>query len=105
MQQQVNAYNARDLEAFLATYSSEIELYNQPDELILSGMEKMRERYQVRFDSSPALHAAITNRIALGNYVIDRERVSGLPNGAVLNAVAIYEVQDGLIRRVWFVRE
>jgi hypothetical protein len=41
----------------------------------------------------------------MGNFVIDQERVSGFPNGRVINAVAMYEARDGLIQRVWFVPE
>jgi len=45
------------------------------------------------------------NRIVLGNFVIDREKVTGLPDNQVINAVVIYEVQQGLIQRVWFLKE
>jgi imidazolonepropionase-like amidohydrolase len=105
VQQQVNAYNARDIEAFLATYSPEIEIYDHPDRLRYSGLEEMRSRYQSFFERTPNLHVEIVGRIVLGNYVIDREKVTGLPSGRVIHAVAIYKVQNGLIQRVWFIRE
>ncbi|NIM59424.1 MAG: amidohydrolase family protein [Candidatus Aminicenantes bacterium] len=105
VQQQVNAYNARDLDAFLATYSPSIKLYDHPNKLRWSGLEEMREPYANRFESSPRLHCEIVNRIVLGNSVIDREKITGLPDARVINAVVIYEVQEGLIQRVWFLRE
>jgi hypothetical protein len=33
--------------------------------------------------------------------VVDQEQISGLPEGP-LAAVAVYRVEDGLIRAVWF---
>lgn len=105
VQQQVNAYNARDLEAFIATYSPDIKIYIHPDTLRGSGHGEMRKIYGELFKNVPKLHCEIVNRIVMGNFVIDQERVTGNPNGRVANAVAIYEVRDGLIQRVWFVPE
>ncbi len=105
IQRQDNAYNAHDIEAFLATYSPDIELYSYPDSLLMSGLEAMRNAYGPRFETTTTLHAEIRNRIVLGNFVVDLERVIGLDEGRVVNAVAIYEVEEGLIRRVWFIRE
>ena len=39
---------------------------------------------------------------AHGRWVVDEEDVSGMPGKASLHAVALYEVEGGLIRRVWF---
>ena len=104
IQQQVNAYNARDIRAFLATYSPDIQIFNHPDGLLMTGLDEMETRYKRLFETAPKLHVEIVNRIVQGNFVIDHEKVTGLPNDQVINAVAVYEVQDDLIRRVWFVR-
>lgn len=103
VQTQLDAYNRRDLEPFLATYAPDVRIYDHPNELRLAGMEQMRERYDDRFSSSPQLHAHISKRIVQGNYVIDHEHVTGLPNGAEIHTVAIYEVRNGKIQNVWFV--
>ena len=105
IQQQVNAYNARDIKAFLATYSPEIQIYNHPDSLLYSGLDQMETVYSRLFKNNPKLHGEIVNRMVLGNFVIDQERVTGFPNDRVIDTVAIYEVKDGLIHKVWFVRE
>lgn len=36
-----------------------------------------------------------------GQIVVDQERITGLPGGE-LAAVAVYEVNEGRIRTVWF---
>src|SRR5215212_873053 len=98
---QVAAYNARDLERFAATYADSIRIYRMPTmEPGIVGKEQLRETYRKRF-SAPGLHADIVNRIVMGNKVIDHERVVGIQDHAI-EAVAVYEVADGLIQAVWF---
>lgn len=102
VQKQLDAYNARDINGFMDTYSNDIELFNFPAELRTTGIAAMRKGYGDYFDSSPDLHAEIKNRIVIGNMVIDEEEVTA--NGNTFKAVAIYEVENGKISRVTFVR-
>ncbi len=104
-QKQLEAYNARDLKAFLACYADTVKVYNFPDELIMNGKAAMRQGYQRLFDNTPELNCELVNRISIGNKVIDREKVSGIGGGKPLNAVAIYFVKDDLIYEVYFLRE
>ena len=103
VQTQVEAYNARDIDAFIATYADDVKLFELPDKLLSEGTATMRERYGKLFKDE-RLHATIVNRIALGNTVIDHERVRlTFPQGpGTVEAVAIYEVSDGKITKVWF---
>lgn len=104
VQAQLEAYNARDIDALLATYAEDAQLFEHPAKLLATGSVQMRERYAARF-KEPNLHAAIVKRIVMGNIVIDHERVTRtFPEGTgVLEAVAIYEVQNGKIAKVWFI--
>ena len=101
VEEQLLAYNARDLDRFAATYSGDIRIWRMPAaEPSIVGQAQLREIYAKRF-SSPGLHATIVNRIAVGDKVIDHERVVGIEAGPI-EAVAVYQVVDGLIARVWF---
>jgi hypothetical protein len=102
VQTQLDAYNRRDLDGFLETYAEEVTLSNFPDDVLSTGIEAMRERYGALFGRTPDLHAAITQRIVRGDYVIDHERVRA--DGREFRAVAIYQVKDGKIQHVWFMR-
>jgi len=104
-QAQLDAYNAHDLEAFLACYAEAVEVRDFPSgELRLAGRAAMRARYGPLFER-PGLHAELVDRIALGAAVIDQESVRVLRDQTLVSAVAVYEVADELIQRVWFIRE
>ena len=101
VQRQLEAYNARDLEGFAETYSDDIRIFRMPStEPAIVGKAQLRDVYRARF-SSQGLHAEIVSRIVLGNKIIDHERVVGIEKNPV-EAVAVYEVEGGLIRTVWF---
>ena len=104
VQAQLEAYNARDLNAFLATYAEDAQLFEHPSKLLASGVAQLRERYAARF-AEPNLHALVIKRIVMGNFVIDHERVTRtFPAGTgTLDAIAMYEVQGPRITRVWFI--
>ena len=106
VQKQLEFYNAHDLDGFLSTYHEEIKIYNLGNEntLIMEGLDVMREKYAVRL-STPGLHAVIDKRIVVGNTVIDHEIVTVHGQDEPTQVAAIYEVADGLIKNVWFVRE
>jgi hypothetical protein len=102
VQQQLDAYNRHDVEAFLQTYSSEVKLYEFPDKELSSGLDAMRNTYRKLFDREPDRKATIAKRIVQGDYVIDHEEVSG--GGRKFRAVAVYRVKDGKISTVWFLK-
>lgn len=102
VQRQLDAYNARDLERFLAEYSDDVRVFRPPDpQPVLSGKQAFGEHYARHRFNLPDLHARLLDRMVAGRIVVDREEVTGVPDGP-LAAVAVYEVADGRIRTVWF---
>ena len=102
VQKQLEAYNERDIDAFMATYTDDVKLYNFPKNLTTDGILEMRKGYTEFFTSTPDLQCEIKNRIVIGNKVIDEEQV--MANGNIFYAVAIYEVENGKIAKVTFLR-
>ncbi len=102
-QQQLNAYNARDIEAFLKPYADNVELYNFPKQPIGVGKERMRRNYGELFEESPDLHCELVDRIVMGNTVIDQERVIFRKGEPPLDAIAIYKIREGKIAQVYFI--
>ncbi|MBA6155263.1 nuclear transport factor 2 family protein [Tenacibaculum sp. S7007] len=101
-QEQLEGYNKRDIEAFLKPYAKNVKVYTYPDKLNYEGIEEMRKRYAPMFEKTKDLHCKITSRIVKGNVVIDEELVTA--NGNTFKAVAIYEITNGKISSVRFVR-
>ncbi|MDQ6808309.1 MAG: nuclear transport factor 2 family protein [Verrucomicrobiota bacterium] len=97
IQAQVEAYNRHDLDAFLKFYAETIQLYDFPDQPTTFGLEQMRERYAKRFGEAPNVKANIAKRIVQGDFVIDHEELTGLPDGKAFKAVAIYQVSGDRI--------
>lgn len=104
VQQQVNGYNARNIDAFLEPYAEDVELYIFPGKLLSKGKEAMRKDYSGIFERMPDLHCEITNRIINGNFVIDRESVSGMRKSGKVEATAIYEIKNNKISKVYFIQ-
>ncbi len=103
--QQLQAYNARDIDAFLECYHPRVEIYDlTTSKLRMRGLAELRKRYSRLFEKSPELKATITNRISFGNMVIDHEHVTGFMGNQTVQAIAYYEVKTNLITRVWFSR-
>ncbi|WP_299123797.1 nuclear transport factor 2 family protein [uncultured Winogradskyella sp.] len=99
---QLNAYNSKNMDAFMATYTQDVKLYNYPNALSTSGQEEMRKGYASWFEQAKGLNAKVINRIVIGNKVIDKEEVKA--NGQTFYAIAIYEVENGLISKVTFIQ-
>jgi hypothetical protein len=102
VQRQVEAYNDRDLNRFVSTYSEKITVFRMPSiEPSIVGKARLADFYATQRFNLPDLHAEIVNRIELGTKVIDHERVWGV-RAEPIEVAAIYEVAGGLIQRVWF---
>lgn len=103
VQEQLDAYNARDVDAILATYATDAQQFEFPDKLLATGTAQLRERFAARFQE-PNLHAQLLHRTVLEHKVIDHEEVTRtFPEGpGKIQLLAIYEVQAGKIAKAWF---
>jgi len=102
-QQQLNAYNGHNLEAFLAPYAEDVKVYTFPNKLNFEGKETMRKNYQF-IENNPDLHCELVNRIVEGNTVIDHENVTVSKDKPPFKAIAIYKIKDGKIAEVYFIQ-
>lgn len=100
VQEQVEAYNSRDIEAFLSFYSDDVKLYTYPNKLDSDGKAAMRQGYASFFKNAKVLNCKITKRIVTKNIVIDEEDIQY--NDRKFGGVAIYEVENGKIVKVTF---
>ncbi len=103
VQKQLEAYNARDIDAFMQWWADDGGYYAFPSRLLASGAAEIRGRHVARF-REPNLHATLVNRIAVANVVVDQETVTRtFPDGpGEVDVVAIYQVENGKIANAWF---
>ena len=114
VQEQLDAYNARDLARFVACYADDVQLFRPPTaDPVLVGKAALSAHYAANRFNLPKLHAELVNRMVLGNKVVDHERISGVreePFDAVVVFEVGFEVEFGvtsevsgaLINKVWF---
>lgn len=102
-QAQLDAYNTKNLKAFVDCYHEDVEVFDfQSGELRMKGREAFKERYAKLFENTK-IYARLEQRMSLGAVVMDKEYVTGMGDDPV-EAIAIYEVAEDLIRKVWFVK-
>jgi uncharacterized protein (TIGR02246 family) len=104
VQAQLESYNARDLDAFAATYADDVMVTNAKAEVLVRGKAALRERYGGIFQKYPKNHCEIAERRTEGDrIVVDHEIITGRgpdkPDPWDVGWVR-YEVECGLIRWV-----
>ena len=104
VQNQLDAYNARDIEALLRIYADDAQMFEHPSTLLASGSAELRQRFLARF-KEPDLHATLRQRIVMGPVVVDHEEVTrNFPEGrGKVELVMIYEVDKGKIVKAWII--
>lgn len=107
VQAQVDAFNRRDVDAFMATYAPDAIHWAFPSDTTFNGAARIRAHYTELFSDPDAsrLHATVRKRMVQGPYIIDEEYIVGLPADDPHVSVIIYEVRGGLIRNAWFIED
>lgn len=101
-QRQLNAYNLRDIDAFLEPYAEDVEVYMFPEKLLYKGKETMRQQYANMFQQVTNLHCELKSRMIQDNIVIDKERVRF--GEQIVEAIAIYHIKNEKIQKVYFIQ-
>lgn len=102
-QRQLEDYNARDLDRFVAEYTDDVVVYRLVGTApLLVGKHALAEQYRNNRFNVPGLHVELVNRKVFGNKVIDQELVTGVQEQP-MEVAAIYEVTPAGISTVWFV--
>lgn len=101
VQAQLEAYNLRDLAAFVALFSDDVCIYRPPaTEPVIRGKAAFSAFYQHERFNLPRLNAEIINRMVVGNKVVDHERITGIKDQP-FEVMVVFEVKDGLIQAMW----
>lgn len=99
--EQLEAYNNRDIEAFLVPYADTVKVFDKTGKLLYQGKETMRSQYGSMFERTPELHCKLLNRIAVNETVIEHEEVT-FGGGRMIYAIVMYKVVNNKIQEVHF---
>lgn len=75
VQRQLDAYNRRSMDDWLATYHRDAQLAELHGATLARGHDEMRARMEARF-REPDLHAELLARLVMGAIVVDHERIT-----------------------------
>lgn len=97
----MHLYNEKNIDAMLELYAADVRVYAYPDRLLGEGRAHLRRVLEDTLkDSTPV---EVSHQIGMGRHVISEEHVTY--GGKSRRSVSIYEVRDGLICSVRFVRD
>ncbi len=104
---QLQAFNAHDVDAMVANLAEDFAWFAvDPDmtRVELRGREEFRRSMVPYFATVPGARAEIEERVSVGRFAAVRERAFWMAGGGEVSqaSLAVYEIGDGLIRRVWY---
>ncbi len=100
---QVDAFNRHDLDAFMATYASDVEARSlgARDTVTIRGAQALRASTADIFRSFPDRHVDVLSQAEAGPFVALHERATNAPGRAGITSIYVYEVRGGRIVRLW----
>lgn len=101
----VEGYNASDAAKFSECFAQEARVYEHPGILTQQSKDEIFRYYEKLFAQFPHNRTEILHRIVFDSKVIDHERVRRSPDVEPFEVLTIYEMRDGLIQRVDFIRK
>jgi len=64
----------------------------------------MRQQYESMFKNLPGLHCELKKRIIKDNFIIDHESITGIGQPQKIEAIALYEIENNKIIKVYFIQ-
>lgn len=103
VQAAIDAYHDHDLDRCLSYYDPDVVVKDADGNVLMDGSEAVRARYAKSMTENPNIHYDIPNRISLGAFVVDEERVTGFTKPGSrpeVRAILIYRLSGELIREI-----
>lgn len=98
----MNFYNRHDFVEFIKLYSDDVKIYTYPERLLGTGIDNITSIFKPKF-AKKSIEVKIISQMTNGSHVINHEIVT--ENGIDTKYISIYEVENGLINSVRFVRD
>ncbi|KTG18248.1 nuclear transport factor 2 family protein [Haloferax profundi] len=100
VQRQVEAYNQGDIDEFVTCYDEQASVVDlAQNEILAEDSTEIRAHFVELFDTVPDLQCEVRDKFQVGEYVALHEHVTAM--GESRDALAVYQVQNGLIQGLW----
>jgi hypothetical protein len=96
---QIEAYNAHDIDGFLAWYAPDAVIEDGSSNVLMRGIGEIRAEYEPFFRDFPSVHGEILQRMTAGAWTVDEEVITGWQPEPV-KALVAYHVANDRIERV-----
>lgn len=93
----ISAYNAHDIDAFLATYDENVRIVVYPDRVLGEGRERMRRIFGPQFEKGEGVITVLGQHVLENTVVSDEDIRIGARDD---RNIAIYTIRNGLITEV-----
>jgi uncharacterized protein (TIGR02246 family) len=100
----IEAYNSRSAHTLASFFAPDVKIFQHPNTLVQQGREGVLEHYTQVFAQNPQASVDVIYSVVIGDKVILHEKMRQSPEHDPFEVVAIYELKDGLIQRLDFIR-
>lgn len=101
--EQKDAYNNQDIQKFLSCYTEDIQVYMlEQGKMITEGKEQLRAAMTSAFEATPDSRTMLISRMEQNNLIVDHEKITGHETGKAIYTIAIYEITNNKISKLWF---
>ena len=100
---QLDAYNEKNLDAFLNYYSDDYKAYMlETGQLITENKDHLHKIMSGMFETNKFAHSKVIESMKQGDLYVNREESVGHIPDKIITSITIYEVKDGKITQMWF---
>jgi hypothetical protein len=100
-QANIDAYNAHDVNALIATFTPSATFGQLGGRILLDGRGPMQGYYSQLFEARPTVRCEVKQRTVMGPFVVELQEISG-DDQPGMQAMLISEVREGQIVKVWY---
>lgn len=100
---QLAEYNKKNLQAFMDCYATDIKVFMlQSGQMITEGKDQLHKIMKESFDKDTGSQTTVLSKVVQGNLIINQEEITGHELDKIIRTISIYEVEHGLIQKLWF---
>jgi len=100
---QLAEYNKKNLDDFMDCYATDIKVFMlQSGQMITEGKDQLHTIMKESFDKDTGSKTTVLSKVVQGNLIINQEEITGHEPDKIIRTISIYEVENGLIQKLWF---